>query len=97
MTEDQNFYADSPWTWREKWRDRLFPSRPCQCPMPEKYHAEDVVVIRTCVSLSLLDRFRVLLTGAVIVETRTATEHIVGQTETTSVAYPSLPFTKVRR
>ena len=88
MTE-QNFYVDTPWTWRERLRFRLFPSRYCELP-PAPATFQDCVVITTVASLSFVDRVRVLVTGKVTIETKTVTEHIVGGTMTSSVAYPSL-------
>lgn len=88
MTE-QAYYVDTPWTWREKLQFKLFPSRHCSLPDAPASHL-DCIVVRTVVTLSLLDRLRVLWSGRLTVETKTVTEHIVGATTTASVAYPSL-------
>lgn len=86
---DQNYFVDTPWTWRDRVRSRLLPTRYCDVPgAPAAYR--DCVVVKTVASLSLLDRLRVLVTGKLIVETKTVTENIVGATVTASVAYPSL-------
>jgi hypothetical protein len=86
---EQNYFVDTPWTWRERLRFRLFPIRHCELPEAPATYA-DCVVVKTVTSLSLADRVRVLLSGKLTVETRTVTENIVGGTATSSVAYPSL-------
>ena len=83
------YFVDTPWTWREKLRYRLMPSHPCPLPSAPAHYA-DCVVVTTVVGLSILDRLRVLLTGHLKVQTRTVTENIVGQSVTSSVAYPIL-------
>lgn len=50
----------------------------------------DVFVCRTTVHFSFADRLRIVLTGKVTVETRTATENEIGAHKTKSVAYPAL-------
>jgi hypothetical protein len=88
---NQSSYAvETPWTWRERLRFKLFPTQHCDLPKAPAVY-KDVVVVRTVVSLSALDRLRVLLSGRLTVETRTVTEHLVGGSLTASVAYPSLP------
>jgi hypothetical protein len=85
----QNYYIDTPWTWRERIRFRAFPTRHCELPSaPTTF--QDCVVVTTVASLSFVDRLRVLVSGKVTVQTKTVTEHIVGGTATSSVAYPSL-------
>lgn len=89
MTDEHAYFVDSQWTWRERLRFKLFPVSYCELPAaPATY--QDCVVCRTFVAFSFLDRLRVLLTGRVIVETKTVTEHIVGASLTASVAYPTL-------
>lgn len=84
-----NYCAETPWTWRERLRFRLFPARHCGLPVaPAAF--KDCVVVQTVVVLSILDRLRVLWSGIVVVETKTVTEHIVGGTVTSSTAYPML-------
>ena len=89
MSNEQGYYVDIPWTWRDRLRFRLFPGRHCELP-PAPATYRDCVVVKTVVSLSLLDRLRVLVAGNLTVETKTVTEHVVGDTATSSVAYPSL-------
>lgn len=87
MNEEQAYFVDSPWTWRERLRFKLFPSEPC--PLPDAPAAwADCVVITTIVHLSVRDRLMLLVSGRIKVETRTVTEHIVGGTKTSSVSYP---------
>ncbi len=86
---EQGYFVDTQWTWRERLRFKLFPDRYCPLPEASAVH-KDCVVIRTVVVLSALDRLRVLWSGRVTVETKTVTENIVGATTTASVGYPSL-------
>lgn len=88
MTE-QNYFVDTPWTWKERLRWKLFPSRHCSVPEATAQYA-DCVVTKTVCTLGLLDRLRVLCSGRFVVETKTVTEHIVGATITSIVAYPTL-------
>lgn len=94
MTEanEAGYFVDTPWTWRERLGAKLFPRAFADLPMPKDFHAEDVVTCRTAVSLSWRDRLRVLVSGRLWVETRTATEYVVGRSETTSTAYPTWRF-----
>lgn len=86
---EQGYYVDTPWTWRERLKWKLFPSRHCELPSaPATY--QDCVVVRTVAMLSFADRVRVLLSGRLTIETKTVTENIVGAAVTSSVAYPSL-------
>lgn len=88
MDEHSNaYFAEGRWSWRDRLRFKLFPSQPCSLPRaPAAW--KDVVVVTTVVGLSLPDRLRVLVSGMLKVQTRTVTEHIVGQSMTSSVAYP---------
>lgn len=88
----ENFAYEAPWTWRDRLRFRLFPTRVCPLPMPERFTASDCVISRTAVGLDWIDRVRVLVSGRLMVETRTATEHEVGQTESLSTGYPVWRF-----
>ena len=89
VMNEQAYFVDTPWTWRERLRFKLFPSRHCSLPDAPATHL-DCVVIKTIVVLGWLDRLRVLASGRMTVETKTVTEHIVGAAATASVAYPSL-------
>ncbi len=93
MTENAQ-YVNEPWTWRDRLRFKFFPSRVCELPTPPSrlppHLFEDCLVARTVVGLGWQDRLRVLVSGHLLVETRTLTEHIVGATVTSSVAYPIL-------
>lgn len=84
--EAVNFAGSSPWTWRDRLRARLFPVRPVS--LPDGPAGADVIEIRTAVRLSWPDLLRVCLTRKLIVQTRTVTQHVVGETYTVSGAYP---------
>lgn len=80
-------YADSPWTWRDRLRFRLMPTRPCRLPeAPATF--KDVIESRTVVGLDWLDRLRVLVTGHLMLHQRIVCENEVGATTPASVAYP---------
>lgn len=65
---------------------RMFPARHCFAPeAPAEY--EDCISIRSVTKFSWLDRLRVLVTGVVVTETRTVTEHKIGGSTTASVCY----------
>jgi hypothetical protein len=84
-----NFYAETPWGWRDRLRFRLFPSQ--LCPLPEAPATyKDCIVIRTVVVLRFPARLQLLISGRLIVETRTVTENVVGNAVSASVAYPTL-------
>jgi hypothetical protein len=81
------YFVDRPWTWRDRLRARAFPVH--LCPLPQPLNPEgDVLTVRTLCVLPWLERLRVLASGRLIVETRTVTEHKVGNTDTATVAYP---------
>jgi hypothetical protein len=88
----ENGYAVSAplLTWRQRLRLWLLPVRYCPLPAaPASY--QDCVVVTTYVALSVADRLRVLLTGQLTVQTRTVTEHVVGESVTASVVYAGPP------
>ena len=87
----QGFMVTDPWTWRDRLRHRLFPDNHCELPEAPA-HFEDVLEIRVSVSLSAMDRLRVLLTGKLSVRTRVVCEHAVGCSRSASVASPVLTF-----
>ncbi len=85
-----NGYASRPVTLKDRIRWRLYPANHCDLPeAPPKY--KDVLVCRTGVQLSMLDRLRILVSGKLMVETRTVTENEIGAHITGSVAYPLPP------
>lgn len=81
------FVEPPPPTLKERLRAQLFPER--ALANPQMSH-RDVFVCRTCCTFSWLDRLRILVTGKVMVETRTVTENEIGAHKTNSVAYPLL-------
>lgn len=63
-------------THRERIGWRFFPSR--HCDIPDKPGMRDCVVTRTTTDLSFLDRVRVLISGRIEVQSKTATENVIG-------------------
>lgn len=78
-----------PWTWKDKLRCKLWPPQHCDLPEAPPTH-KDVLVCRVTSELSWLDRLRVLVTGRIRVESRTVTEHEIGDHKTKSV-FTALP------
>ncbi len=70
-------------TFRQRLRLRLLPWKSCELPQPVGF--EDMLVTRTFVKLSVIDRLRILITGICETETRIATEHVVGKHKAVSV------------
>lgn len=68
-------------TWIDRLRWKLFPVERCEIP---DIPARDCVIVRSRYRLSLLARLRVLISGRIEVETKTATENIVGACESAS-------------
>ncbi len=62
---------------------RFFPSR--HCDIPDKVGMHDAVITVTKAELSFADRLRVLISGRVEVQSKTATENLVGSHETNAV------------
>jgi len=86
-TEFLAHYEPDRRTWMQRFIGRMFPARHCFAPeAPAEW--EDCISIRSVTSFSWLDRLRVLVTGVVVTETRTITEHTVGLSATASVCYP---------
>lgn len=73
-------------TWREWMRMKLFPAKHCFKP-ETKFDPKDCVVVHSITSLSLVDRLRCLITGVVVVTTRTSTEFEVGQAVSVSTCH----------
>ena len=72
------YEARDPRTRWQKLRDRLFPARHCFAPdAPSEFR--DCIHGRATTKLSILDRLRVLATGVIVTQWRTATENRVGQ------------------
>ncbi len=88
-SKDQNSAChaiDRPWTWRDRLRARLFPIQHCFAPIVLA-EWKDCVTVRSVTKLDFLDRLRVLVTGIVVTESRTVTEHEVGNTVTAAICY----------
>lgn len=84
---EQAYYVDSPWTWKEKLKFKLFPTNYCELPNAPAIW-EDVLIINTLVYLDWKDRIRILLTGFIRIKTKTVTKNKIGDHLTHSVAYP---------
>lgn len=73
------YSTTDPRTRFQKIRDKLFPSKHCFAPeAPEEF--KDCIHGQATTHLSFVDRLRVLLTGVVVTQWRTVTEHKVGRT-----------------
>lgn len=96
MDTEQNHYMPVAPTWKDNLRWKLFPSRHCDLPeAPATY--KDVLMCRTWVTLGWIDRLRMVLTGHLLVETRSVTEHKVGNSITRSACYVLPPRWLQRR
>jgi hypothetical protein len=83
-SENTCLIARQNWTWKDRLLAKLFPFVPCHAPeVPASF--QDVLIVRTRCSLDFIDRIKVLFTGKVEVETRTATTNLVGDCKTNSV------------
>lgn len=82
-----NYSAMSPLTRRKKFIREWFPAQHCFAPeAPVNY--KDAVHIEVDCRFSFVDRLRILICGRVVVKTVTITENTVGNSVTSSVAYP---------
>lgn len=70
-------------TRREQIGWRLFPRR--WIDLPELPAMRDCIVTTTTAELSFIDRLRVLVSGRIEVQAKTATENVVGATATGAV------------
>lgn len=74
----------------EKLGWRLFPSN--HCDIPDKIGMHDCVVTITRSELSFMDRLRVLVSGRIEVQSKTATENLVGSHATNAVLIVRPPY-----
>lgn len=81
-------------TRRQRFMATLFPARLCDTPEPDSEITGlgDVIFTNVGIQLGWLDRLRVVATGKIVVNVRTATQHPVGATKSNSVAYPVTRF-----
>lgn len=84
--------SSTPWTWRDRLRCRMFPRKDHLLEWPDLHGhpTADFLSIRTTVHLSFADRLRVLISGKMIVSTKTTTQFVIGENKTNSVAFPEL-------
>ena len=67
----------------------LYPRE--HCPHPDAEPISDVIVHDVVVCLSMRDRFRLLVSGRLAVDSKIVTEHRPGVVQGLSVAYPLPP------
>lgn len=78
-----------PHPWRSWFCRTFFPSKHCFAPeAPSEF--KDCVTVHSITKLGFIDRLRCLVTGVVIVTTRTVTENEVGRTVTASTCHIGL-------
>jgi hypothetical protein len=82
-----NYSAMNPLTRRQKFIYRWFPSQHCFAP-EAPVHYKDALHIEVDCRFSFIDRLRILVCGRVVVKTVTVTENTVGNSVTSSLAYP---------
>jgi hypothetical protein len=75
--------------WQETLGHKLFP--PQHCFFPEVPNAKDGFGCNTEVSLSFMDRLRVLLTGKLLVVVKMTCDGEIGNHSTNTCAYPPPP------
>lgn len=73
------------------WLDRLFPAKVPPNPITGYIAAEDSITVNSTITLSLIDRIRVLISGKIVCITVTATEHEVGKVYTEAVSWIDRP------
>lgn len=81
-------------TWVDRLRWKLFPIDTCDTP---DIPAKDCLIIRTECRLSLIGRLRILVSGRMQVETKTATENVVGNAVTASCCNIKAPMFMERK
>lgn len=79
-------YMRDPHPWRNWIRRSLFPGKYCDRPEVD-FDSRDCIVVQSVTRLGFVDRIRCLLTGVVIVTSKTKTEHEVGRTVTNSTCH----------
>ncbi len=90
--QDQAFVSTHEFTALERLCQKMFPAIHLDAPLPPEGHtARDCIVIRIEIRFSFMHRLKLLLTGRFMVETKTATENIIGGHVTASTGYPMPP------
>lgn len=74
--------------WTERLRCRLFPERHADLPEAPP-HWKDVIHNTTHVHLSFIDRVKLIFTGLLVVRIKIVCENEVGNTKTSSAAFPT--------
>lgn len=84
--QGHTFVAYPKLTWWQRIRKYLFPVEICT-PAAVDFVAKDMLIINTVCELGIISRLRLMLTGRLIVETRTPTENVIGKQASSSVCY----------
>lgn len=78
--------SDSPWTWRDRLRRRLFPAEHCFAPeAPAEF--KDCITLRSVSRFTWIERLRLMWTGIVVTHARIVTENEVGDSRSAAVCY----------
>lgn len=85
-SENRHGYAITKPTWRQRIRRFLFPVELCFPPKAE-FDDKDMLITRIVCVFSLIPRLRFLITGRLVVETRTVTENVIGKHAASSACY----------
>lgn len=89
---DNGCYSHEP-TWRERLGYRLFPTRRPPDVEEKDGWAPGALSTRTVCVIGRLDRLRLLISGQLVVDTRTQTDVIVNRARTVSACYVLPPWT----
>lgn len=77
---------ENPLTFWERVRCRLFPAKHCFAPeAPTEF--KDCLTAHTITKLDFVDRIRAMVTGVIVVTTRTVTENEIGRSVTNSTCH----------
>jgi hypothetical protein len=76
-----------PWTLRDRWRARLFPTSYAPVPEPVGDGEGDVLTVTAKTRWSMADRLRLLVTGCSVVQVRIAVGMPVPEHHTTTAAW----------
>lgn len=83
--------APLPQDLKSRFRRRFFGYKHCFAP-DAPGHFKDALHTTVCCGFDWKDRFKILLSGKVVVKTVTVTENAVGDSVTSSLAFPVAEF-----